>query len=200
MRRSRAPSNWPGPFFAARSWAGCTTNMFGFDLRQAQPSNLAGANPSRPRDTPISKLEAALKCRSCTKGRWAPPVHMIKLTATREITPYRWGLEARGSTFAEIARLSFRVMALRLIREGFDLAVRIGELEDTNLIGRSLGVLHYVLGASPKYLQRRGIPRSVDELKRHACLRHLLGGRPQPFTFADGTRIVPDGPFDSDDA
>src|ERR1700694_944883 len=37
MRRSRAPSNWPGPFFAARSWAGCTTNMFGFDLRQAQP-------------------------------------------------------------------------------------------------------------------------------------------------------------------
>jgi hypothetical protein len=36
MRRSRAPSNWPGPFFAARSWAGCTTIMFGFDLRQAQ--------------------------------------------------------------------------------------------------------------------------------------------------------------------
>jgi hypothetical protein len=35
MRRSRAPSNWPGPFFAARSWADCTTNMFGFDLRQA---------------------------------------------------------------------------------------------------------------------------------------------------------------------
>jgi DNA-binding transcriptional LysR family regulator len=87
-----------------------------------------------------------------------------------------------------------------LIREGFDLAVRIGELEDTNLIGRSLGVLQYVLGASPDYLQRRGIPRSVDDLKQHACLRHLLAGRPQPFTFADGTRIVPDGPFDTDDA
>jgi DNA-binding transcriptional LysR family regulator len=87
-----------------------------------------------------------------------------------------------------------------LIREGFDLAVRIGELEDTNLIGRSLGVLRYVLGASPAYLQRRGIPQSVNDLKRHACLRHLLAGRPQPFTFADGARIVPDGPFDSDDA
>ena len=34
----------------------------------------------RPRDTPIWKLEAALKCRSCRKGRYAPPVHMIKLT------------------------------------------------------------------------------------------------------------------------
>jgi hypothetical protein len=44
----------------------------------------------RPRDTPIWKLEASLKCRSCRKGRYAPPVHMIKLTATREITPYKW--------------------------------------------------------------------------------------------------------------
>jgi hypothetical protein len=35
-------------------------------------------------------LEAALKCRSCRKGRYAPPVHMIKLTETREITPYPW--------------------------------------------------------------------------------------------------------------
>ncbi len=45
----------------------------------------------RPRDTPLWKLEASLKCRSCRKGRTAPPVHMIKLTATREITPYQWG-------------------------------------------------------------------------------------------------------------
>jgi hypothetical protein len=44
----------------------------------------------RPRDTPIWKLEAALKCRSCRKGRYAPPVHMTKLTETQEITPYVW--------------------------------------------------------------------------------------------------------------
>jgi hypothetical protein len=44
----------------------------------------------RPRDTPIWKLEAALKCRSCRNGRYAPPVHMIKLSETREITPYLW--------------------------------------------------------------------------------------------------------------
>jgi Fe-S-cluster-containing hydrogenase component 2 len=44
----------------------------------------------RPRDTPIWKLEAALKCRSCRKGSYAPPVHMIKLTERREITPYKW--------------------------------------------------------------------------------------------------------------
>ena len=44
----------------------------------------------RPRDTPLWKLEASLKCRSCRRGRYAPPVHMIKLTETREITPYLW--------------------------------------------------------------------------------------------------------------
>jgi hypothetical protein len=32
-----------------------------------------------------------LKCRSCRKGRYAPPVHVIKLTQEREITPYVWG-------------------------------------------------------------------------------------------------------------
>src|SRR6202022_4590601 len=44
----------------------------------------------RPCDTPIWKLEAALKCRSCKKGRYAPPVHMVKPTMEREITPYVW--------------------------------------------------------------------------------------------------------------
>jgi len=44
----------------------------------------------RPRQTPVWKLEAALKCRSCKQGRYAPRVHMIKLTREREITPYVW--------------------------------------------------------------------------------------------------------------
>ena len=50
----------------------------------------------RPRDTPLWKLEASLKCRSCRKGRSAPPVHMIKLTEKQEITPY-----VRGHTDEE---------------------------------------------------------------------------------------------------
>jgi hypothetical protein len=49
-----------------------------------------------PRDTPIWKLEAALKCRSCKKERYAPPVHMIKLTQEREITPYVWRIRTRN--------------------------------------------------------------------------------------------------------
>ena len=43
----------------------------------------------RPRDTPLWKLEASLKCRSCRKGRTAPGVHLIKLMERQEITPYK---------------------------------------------------------------------------------------------------------------
>ena len=63
MRRSRAPSNRPGPFFAARSWVGCTTNMFGFDLRQAQLSYMNYCNETRThlfldKDAPITRAVA----------------------------------------------------------------------------------------------------------------------------------------------
>ena len=44
----------------------------------------------RPGDTPIWKLEASLKCRSCRKGRYSPPVHMIRLTQQRQTMPYVW--------------------------------------------------------------------------------------------------------------
>ena len=44
----------------------------------------------RPRNTPIWKLEPALKCRSCRTPRYSPPVHMIRMTTKREIAPYPW--------------------------------------------------------------------------------------------------------------
>ncbi|TWB66633.1 hypothetical protein [Bradyrhizobium sacchari] len=44
----------------------------------------------RPKDTPIWKLEASLKCRSCRTPRRAPAARMIKLTESRQITPYKW--------------------------------------------------------------------------------------------------------------
>jgi len=44
----------------------------------------------RPRDTPIWKLENSLRCRSCGTRKYRPPVHMIKLTTEREVTPYKW--------------------------------------------------------------------------------------------------------------
>lgn len=44
----------------------------------------------RPKSTSLWKLEAALKCRSCRMQRYAPPVHLIRLTQSRAIAPYIW--------------------------------------------------------------------------------------------------------------
>jgi hypothetical protein len=44
----------------------------------------------RPRATPLWKLEASFGCRSCRTPRYKPRAHLVKLTETREITPYPW--------------------------------------------------------------------------------------------------------------
>jgi len=86
-----------------------------------------------------------------------------------------------------------------IIREGFDIALRIGTLQDSGLIARALGRTDHILAASPTYLMRRGTPRTVSDLQNHACLRFLIAGRPFPYAFADGTSIIPDGPLDTGD-
>ena len=86
-----------------------------------------------------------------------------------------------------------------LIREGFDVALRIGDLSDTDLTARKLADLPMVMIASPGYVGARGTPRTVEELRQHACLRYLLAGKPYPFAFADGTTITPESALDSDD-
>jgi len=58
-----------------------------------------------------------------------------------------------------------------LISEGFDLAVRIGTLADSNLSARRLAPNRRVLCASPQYLRRHGTPRSPADLQQHECLR-----------------------------
>ena len=96
--------------------------------------------------------------------------------------------------------LSITDRSVDLIREGYDVAVRTGPLRDTDLVGRALADLPTVLVASPAYLARRGMPRTIDDLKQHSCLRYLFpAGRPYPYPFADGTSFVPDGPLDADD-
>jgi len=87
-----------------------------------------------------------------------------------------------------------------IIREGYDLAIRMGSLRDTGLIGRKLADLHWILVASPLYLAKRGRPETIEDLRSHSCVRYLTGGRPWPFEFASGESIVPDGQFDTDDS
>lgn len=75
-----------------------------------------------------------------------------------------------------------------LIAEGYDLAVRLGELPDSGLVGRKLEDATICLLASPAYLQRAGTPASLDELRDHDCLCFVMPstGRIAPWLFRDG--------------
>lgn len=57
-----------------------------------------------------------------------------------------------------------------LVDEGVDVAVRIGSLTDSSLVARRLAGIRRVLCASPDYLERRGVPKTPDDLKGHDCL------------------------------
>lgn len=85
-----------------------------------------------------------------------------------------------------------------LIREGFDAAVRIGEVADSGLFSRPLGKLPMVLVASPGYLAEHGTPETVDALAGHAHVRYMLRGMPFPIIFENGARVTPDGAFGTD--
>jgi LysR family transcriptional regulator for bpeEF and oprC len=60
-----------------------------------------------------------------------------------------------------------------LVEEGVDCAVRGGELWDTSLIARRVGVINFVTAASPGYLDRYGTPRHPDDLQRHRCVNYF---------------------------
>jgi DNA-binding transcriptional LysR family regulator len=65
-----------------------------------------------------------------------------------------------------------------LAAEGLDIALVVGQLPESTFVGRLLGRATWVLTAAPSYLERRGRPRSPDDLAKHQCLR-LLSSPPQ---------------------
>lgn len=100
---------------------------------------------------------------------------------------------------AVIVEMSIANRNVDLVTEGYDLAIRLGQLPDSGLIGRKLEDAPLRLVASPDYIARRGTPRSIDDLARHTCLPFLMPrtGRPGPWLFRhDDTDVdwVPQGP------
>lgn len=80
-----------------------------------------------------------------------------------------------------------------LVDEGFDLAIRIGALEDSSLIARRLADNRIVTCAAPAYLARAGTPARPEDLKDHACIIDTNVRSPTRWPFrVDGARqMVP---------
>lgn len=62
-----------------------------------------------------------------------------------------------------------------LVQEGFDVAVRAGQLADSTLVARNLGALRNFLVASPAFLGRRGAPKQPQDLERFDCIAFGAG-------------------------
>jgi DNA-binding transcriptional LysR family regulator len=59
-----------------------------------------------------------------------------------------------------------------IIDEGFDVAIRIAQLEDSSLVARKVAPARRVLCAAPSYLKRQGTPRVPADLAQHRCLAY----------------------------
>ena len=77
-----------------------------------------------------------------------------------------------------------------LVQEGFDCVLRLGPVRDETLIARPLGLLRTANAASPAYLARYGVPRSLEDLQRqkHRSIHFstVLGARPIGWEYPDG--------------
>lgn len=104
----------------------------------------------------------------------------------RVSAPVSFGYRRLAKPFAEFlsaypdvaAVIALNDRKVDLIEEGFDLALRIGDLEDSSLIRRRLCPISLTTAAAPDYLAARGTPAHPGDLKEHDCLGYdyLEGG------------------------
>lgn len=108
--------------------------------------------------------------------------------------PLSFGPTHFASVFAEMARrhpqlhvhTAYSDRFVDIVAEGFDCAIRVGYLQDSNLIARRVGPLYGKLVASPDYLRTHGAPETPDDLADHEA---LMQGT-EAWQFLDGDRVI----------
>jgi DNA-binding transcriptional LysR family regulator len=123
----------------------------------------------------------------------------------RLAAPLSFGPTHLAPVLAELARrhpllhvhTSYSDRFVDIVGEGFDAAVRVGYLADSNLIARRVGPIFGKLVASPDYIRANGAPETPDELLTHEA---LMQGT-ETWRFVDGNKAVgvnPRGRFKAD--
>ena len=123
----------------------------------------------------------------------------------RIAAPLSLGPTHLAPVFAEMARrhpllhvqASYSDRFVDIIGEGFDCAIRVGYLDDSNLIARRVGSLTGTLVASPDYIREHGAPETPDDLLTHQA---LMQGT-ETWQFVDGDKTIsihPQGRFKAD--
>lgn len=125
----------------------------------------------------------------------------------RVAMPLSLGPTHFGPVLAEMARrhpalqihASYSDRFVDLIGEGFDCAIRIGYLPESNLMARRVGSIKGSLVASPDYVSRNGAPETPQDIAAHEAL--MQGTEVWQFTVGDNVVSVnPQGRFKADNA
>jgi len=102
-------------------------------------------------------------------------------------------------------RISFNLsdQVVDMVREGYDLSIRIGGNIDQSLVAVKLYPNHRVVCGTPEYFARHGVPKTLDDLMKHNCLTfNLQGGQQRGWYFRDKGKAVivrPEGKLDCND-
>ncbi|MGR9207844.1 LysR family transcriptional regulator (plasmid) [Rhizobium leguminosarum] len=123
----------------------------------------------------------------------------------RVAAPLSFGPTHFASVLAEMAsrhpqlqiQTSYSDRFVDMIAEGFDCAIRVGTLQDSNLIARRVGPLHGKYVASPAYIKAHGSPETPEELVNHQALMQGM----ETWQVMDGDKILtirPQGRFKAD--
>ena len=96
-----------------------------------------------------------------------------------------------GAAFVEVT-VQLTDRQVDLVAERFDVAIRAGELPDSTLVGKLIGMAEHRVVASPEYLAQRGTPTRPADLTTHACLCFARSGTPVRTTwpFRSGNRSL----------
>lgn len=80
--------------------------------------------------------------------------------------------------------VGFTDQCVDLIEDGIDVALRIGaQLQDSDLISRTVAQQRMVLCAAPAYLAQHAAPVTIADLEQHRCLVGISAGKPRPWVF-----------------
>lgn len=101
------------------------------------------------------------------------PAGLVKVTAVPAFA-VRHVLPALADFYRKHPKIQVKLFcsnrALDLGDERFDLGIRVSFDPDPNLVARKLAANRGVLCASPAYLKRRGMPRRIEDLRKHECV------------------------------
>lgn len=107
------------------------------------------------------------------QGTQQSPKGLIRLTGagdfmSNQITPL---LVQFMKKYPQVKiEINFSGRNVNLIEEGFDIAIRFGRMQDSNLIARPLTTRHMSLVSTTCYLEQYGTPNTPDDLINHNCL------------------------------